>query len=570
MRSLPFLRWLLLPLALLLMVSPVAAAPADAPASGPAEAGPAQPAIIYFPETGFGIRDPLFADYFVKRGGLRTFGYPVSRTVQFLGFRTQFFQRQIMQLGPDGQVRLLNLLDPDLMPYTRINGSTFPEIDPEVVAATPGINDPNYDVRIQEFVRAYSPEEWQGRPVRFYTTFLNTVRYEDAFPRGDGDPYLVPLLNLELWGVPRSRPRFDPANRNFIYLRYQRGIMHYDESCRCTQGLLLADYLKSIITGSNLPPDLEEQARGSRFYLQYDNRQPLGIRRPADLPGTNLKDGFEPEDGRPGPAPLPTPTATVVPPAGVNLALFRPVTASSTESSRYSAARAVDGDLSTRWSSQFSDSQWFQVDLQGTYSIDRVVIRWEESYARAYRIDVSSDGANWATIFSTANGRGGTESIAGNGVVARYVRFTGLRRATSFGYSFWEFEVYGQPAYVPPPPPPPTWTPLPTSTPVPIYCAASASVSDPTPRRDSTMQVYVTFTCNGQGVRNAQTYAIAHYRAGDDREPDGDPKTTNSSGQATIEFEVPRNAARGYTVTVDVYVSYQGNLYQTRTSFTPR
>jgi hypothetical protein len=30
------------------------------------------------------------------------------------------------------------------MPYTRINGSTFPAPDPAVVAATPPLNDPNY------------------------------------------------------------------------------------------------------------------------------------------------------------------------------------------------------------------------------------------------------------------------------------------------------------------------------------------------------------------------------------------------------------------------------------------
>ena len=39
--------------------------------------------------------------------------------------------------------------------------------------------------------------------------------------------------------------------------------MHYDKACGCTQGLLLADYLKALLTGDNLPGDLAAQAASS-------------------------------------------------------------------------------------------------------------------------------------------------------------------------------------------------------------------------------------------------------------------------------------------------------------------
>jgi polysaccharide biosynthesis protein PslG len=39
--------------------------------------------------------------------------------------------------------------------------------------------------------------------------------------------------------------------------------MHYDKGCRCTQGLLLADYFKALLTGDLLPADLAAQAAGS-------------------------------------------------------------------------------------------------------------------------------------------------------------------------------------------------------------------------------------------------------------------------------------------------------------------
>jgi hypothetical protein len=111
------------------------------------------------------------------------------------------------------------------------------------------------------------------------------------------EPDLAALINLEIWGFPTSRPAFDPANHNFVYLRFQRGIMHYDHSTGVTRGILLADWFKSLLTGWNLPPDLDAQARaGSSPYLrQYCPGQAGWLCRPTDLPGTDLTFAFEPQ-----------------------------------------------------------------------------------------------------------------------------------------------------------------------------------------------------------------------------------------------------------------------------------
>ncbi|HLK43799.1 MAG TPA: beta-1,3-glucanase family protein [Thermoleophilia bacterium] len=124
-----------------------------------------------------------------------------------------------------------------------------------------------------------------------------------------------------------------------------------------------------------------------------------------------------------------------------NLALNQPATASSLESAAYPAAAAVDGSLTTRWSSQFSDPQWLQVDLGSTQSICQVVIQWETASGKAYQIQVSNDAANWTTIYSTTTGPGGTETlnITGSG---RYIRMYGTQRNTQYGYSIWEFQVF--------------------------------------------------------------------------------------------------------------------------------
>lgn len=213
-----------------------------------------------FPQTGYRIERDAFWDFFSRRGGVATFGYPVSRDLTFVGCSAQFFQRIVMQQCGTGGVATMNLLDDGLLPYTRMNGSTFPASDPSLIVATPKTTNPDYGSAILDFVRANAPDTFDGEPVNFGATFFNTVT-ADQVP--DVDSSLLPGFDLELWGAPTSKPAYDPANHNFIYQRFQRGIMHYDKACGCTQGLLLADYLKNLITGQNLPADLAAQAVNS-------------------------------------------------------------------------------------------------------------------------------------------------------------------------------------------------------------------------------------------------------------------------------------------------------------------
>jgi beta-glucanase (GH16 family) len=120
----------------------------------------------------------------------------------------------------------------------------------------------------------------------------------------------------------------------------------------------------------------------------------------------------------------------------------KPVISSSNENASLGPANAVDGNTGTRWSSGFSDPQWIQVDLGATHSICRVVLNWEAAYARAYQIQTSNDASNWTTIYSTTTGDGGIDDLTVSGS-GRYVRMYGTQRATQYGYSLWEFQVYG-------------------------------------------------------------------------------------------------------------------------------
>jgi hypothetical protein len=134
---------------------------------------------------------------------------------------------------------------------------------------------------------------------------------------------------------------------------------------------------------------------------------------------------------------------SVVEEGTVNLASGRPATASSTYYG-FPASNTTDGNLSSRWSSQFSSNEWIHVDLGTSSTIQRVVLTWEAAYARSYRIQVSSDAANWSDVYSTSTGDGGTDDITlASAATGRYVRMLGLQRATVYGYSLFEFGVYG-------------------------------------------------------------------------------------------------------------------------------
>ena len=53
-------------------------------------------------------------------------------------------------------------------------------------------------------------------------------------------------------------------------------------------------------------------------------------------------------------------------------------------------------------------------------------------------------GNNWTTVKDLTNQDGGEDTITFNAVNARYVRMQGVTRALPYGYSIYEFEVYGR------------------------------------------------------------------------------------------------------------------------------
>jgi len=120
--------------------------------------------------------------------------------------------------------------------------------------------------------------------------------------------------------------------------------------------------------------------------------------------------------------------------------------ASSTEANLGNvASNAVDGDYTTRWSSVYSDPQWYQIDLGAVFLINQVTISWETASAKSYTIEVSGDGLSWNTIAAKSNMPAGarTDDIKGLSASGRYIRMYGTERTSQWGYSIFEFEVFG-------------------------------------------------------------------------------------------------------------------------------
>jgi hypothetical protein len=353
-----------------------------------------------FPQTGFRIDRDAFWTYFQSRGGVATFGYPVSQSFLFLGCQAQFFQREVLQQCNNSNVSTMNLLDDQLLPYTQINGSVFPAADPTMRKNTPPVTDPNYSADILSFVTRNAPDTFQGKPVNFGQTFWSTITPDVA---GTDDPTTLGLMALEIWGAPTSKPAIDPRNPNFIYERFQRGIMHYDTGCNCTQGLLLADYLKSVITGNQLPDDLAAEAKSSPLY-----------RSAASAPAPSATDytrAFLPLGTTATPTPTaapsvaPTPSVIPNPPElvpspdyGLSMFLWK-----EPDTTARDLKTATDGGF--RWQKTLFEWRYIEGAGKGRFDwteADRVVSASTKAGVKTIaRLDFSPD---WARTARTRNG----------------------------------------------------------------------------------------------------------------------------------------------------------------------
>ncbi|MBR3646280.1 MAG: discoidin domain-containing protein [Lachnospiraceae bacterium] len=169
--------------------------------------------------------------------------------------------------------------------------------------------------------------------------------------------------------------------------------------------------------------------RGTAYGVSIFELQALGL---ATVPETTTE------------APETTTEAPTVN-ANTNLALGKPVVASSVESADYLAEYAVDGDMNTRWSSAFRDGEYITVDLGKIYAVGSVSIYWEAAYASSYSIYWSQDNVTWneACTMGQPAYSPDTCNMFFNRPV-RYIRIKCNTRATAYGVSIYEIVIRGE------------------------------------------------------------------------------------------------------------------------------
>jgi chitosanase len=125
-------------------------------------------------------------------------------------------------------------------------------------------------------------------------------------------------------------------------------------------------------------------------------------------------------------------------------------------------------------------SQWLRIDLGAAQAVDRVRLIWDKAYAKAYRIQISGDGANWGDIYATRSGDGGTDDLKRLTGSGRYLRVLATERSTTGGYSLWELQAFGPgPADQAPPTAPTDTAGGPTGGPVITVPPSDAGLNDP-------------------------------------------------------------------------------------------
>jgi len=155
---------------------------------------------------------------------------------------------------------------------------------------------------------------------------------------------------------------------------------------------------------------------------------------------------------KPATPPAPQPAVQPAPPPETKIkhaAIGAAVTVSST-SKKYPTelppSVLVDGDLTTRWSSEYAEPQTIEVKLEKPMKLAKIRLHWEDAVATKYSLSVSSDGKSWNGMYAfmktDAKPVPRVDDIALNGVSAGFIKLdlTG-RVSPEWGFSLYEIEV---------------------------------------------------------------------------------------------------------------------------------
>ena len=116
---------------------------------------------------------------------------------------------------------------------------------------------------------------------------------------------------------------------------------------------------------------------------------------------------------------------------------------SSATASSGTAANAIDGNEGSRWESSATDDETWTLDMGQKRIFNTIKILWEGAYCKEFALTYSNDGESWSALYTETNlTHDGWQTIElASNVTAQYIKYHGTKRATTYGQSFWEFQV---------------------------------------------------------------------------------------------------------------------------------
>jgi hypothetical protein len=128
------------------------------------------------------------------------------------------------------------------------------------------------------------------------------------------------------------------------------------------------------------------------------------------------------------------------------------VIASSTHSGEpgeTNASALVDGDLTTRWSSDYAEPQNIVIQLKKPATLSKLRLHWENASAAKYCVYLSQDGKNWTSMYLYMS-MGGGEPVARidevdlKNTLASWIKLDMQSRINKqWGFSLYEIEALG-------------------------------------------------------------------------------------------------------------------------------
>ncbi|MGL1957388.1 MAG: discoidin domain-containing protein [Colwellia sp.] len=135
-----------------------------------------------------------------------------------------------------------------------------------------------------------------------------------------------------------------------------------------------------------------------------------------------------------------------------NIALNQSATASS---AIQSPLLVVDGDMTTRWESNYQeDPSSIVINLGQANNLAQITLHWEAANAANYQLQGSNNGNEWQTLSTYTGGEFGARTDNHNvSGTFQYLRMLGTARSEGnlWGYSLYEIEVFAEDEVITPP-----------------------------------------------------------------------------------------------------------------------